>query len=161
MTILISIWSPKIHKSGFFVLNLGLFVFFAKFWKLTKLRMLILNMTIGFLHFLPKITKTRHFLSKIPNKVFLRSNLGIFVFQQNSAITQIRETWFKIRQKFFNILVPNYPMKGFLIPNLGIFVLLQNLLQLDKFGGADFKHDNISLKLLPKNIQIRHLCFQI
>ena len=52
-------------------------------------------------------------------------------------------------------------MKGFLIPNLGIFVLLQNLQQLDKFGGADFKHDNISLKLLPKNIQIRHLWFQI
>ena len=47
-------------------------------------------------------------------------------------------------------------MKEFFIQNLGIFDLIQNFLELEKFEGVDFKHDNISLNLLAKNTQRSH-----
>ena len=47
---------------------------------------------------------------------------------------------------FFKILALKYPNKAFLVPNVGIFVFSQNL-ELDKCDGADFKYDNIFLKV--------------
>ena len=66
MRILFSNSSPKIAKSGIFAPKFRYFCFFVKFWKWTNLRMMISNMTILFLKFLPKNTEIKHFWSKIP-----------------------------------------------------------------------------------------------
>ena len=46
--------------------------------------------------------------------------------------------------------------KAFLVPNLGN-LFLREILQLDKFEGANFKHNNIILKFQSKNTKTRHL----
>ena len=56
---------------------------------------------------------------------------------------------------------PKHPSKVFLIPNLGILIFFHEILQLDKFEGADFKYDNSFLKFQPENNQIRHFCSQV
>ena len=48
----------------------------------------------------------------------------------------------------------------FLVLNLGIF-LSHEILQVDKFDGADFKYDTIVFKFQSKNALIRHFWSQI
>ena len=51
---------------------------------------------------------------------------------------------------FFLILAQKYPNKVFLVPNLAIFIF-HEILQLEKFEGADFKYVNIIFKFQPRN----------
>ena len=60
----------------------------------------------------------------------------------------------------FQIKVLKYPNKAFLLPNLDIFIF-HEILQLDKFEGADFKYDSVIFKLQPKNTRIRDFWSQI
>ena len=48
-----------------------------------------------------------------------------------------------------------------MVPNLGVFIFFCEVLQLDKFEGADFKYDNSFSKFNPKNTQIRYFRYQI
>ena len=69
-------WS-KIPKSGILGPKFRHFCFFAKFCKQTNLKLLISNMTIVFLKFLPKNTQIRHFWSQIQAFLFLHKILQI------------------------------------------------------------------------------------
>ena len=87
-------------------------------------------------------------------------NFRNFVFSRNFAVWQIRGCWFQIWQYFCQVFVQKYPNQACLIPNLRIFILHQTL-QLDKFDGVDFKYDNGSFELKPKNTQIKHFLSKI
>ena len=63
-------------------------------------------------------------------------------------------------QQFFKALAQQYQNKIFSSQNLRTCVFYKSLL-LQKFGGADFKYQNSSLKLQPKNIQLRSVSSQI
>ena len=118
MTILFSNCSCKIHKSGIFGPKFRHFCFFLKFCKQTHLRVLISNMTIVFLQFLPKNTEIRYFWVKN---------------------TKIRNFWSQFQA----------------------FSLFHDILQVDKFEGADFKYENIIFKFQTKKSRITHFWFQI
>ena len=125
MTILFSNYSQKIPKPDFFGHKFSYFCFSVKFCKQTNLRVLISNITMVFLKFLPKNTQIRHFLVKN---------------------TQIRHFWSQIQA----------------------FLYFCEILQSDKFEGADFKYDNIVFKFQPKipksgifGPKFRHFCFSV
>ena len=78
---------------------------------------------------------------KINEYAFSVPNLRIFVFALNFATRQIQGFWFQIWQYFLQILAQKYPNKALLVPNLSNFIF-HEILQVDKFEGADFKCDN-------------------
>ena len=58
---------------------------------------------------------------------------------------------------FFKLLSQKYTNKAFWVPNLSLSIFFSHeIIQLDKFEGADFKYDNIFLKFQPKSTKIRH-----
>ena len=146
MTILFSNYSPKIPKSDFFGHKFRHFCFSVKFCKQTNLRVLISNITMVFLKFLPKNTQRRHFLvkntqirhfwSQIQAFLFFREILQShkfegadfkyhnIVFKFQPKITQIRCFWSQIQA----------------------FLFFPEILQIDNFEGADFKYDNSFFK---------------
>ena len=128
--------------------------------------MLISNMTILFSNSSPKIPKSGIFGSKFKDfyfctKLCYKTNSrtlisDMTIFQPKN--TQIRNFWSQLQA----------------------FLFFHEILQLDKFEGADFKcdnscfeipiqqdrfkdfkYDNSIFKLQPKNTQIRHFCPQI
>ena len=133
MTILFSIYSPKIPSSNIFDPKFRHICFFVKFCKQTKLKVQISNMTIVLLKLWPKNTQIQHFWSKIPKSGFFGPKFRHFYYftkfrnQTNSRVliskmtigflklwpknTQIRHFWSK------------YPNQAFLVPNLKIFIL--------------------------------------
>ena len=63
---------------------------------------------------------------------------------------------------FFKILSQKYTNKAFWVPNLSYtFFFSHEILQLDKFEGADFKYNNTFLKIVPENAQLRDIWSQI
>ena len=132
MTMLFSNSSPKVLKSGILGPKLRHFCFFVNFRKQTKLWVLISNMTIVFLKFLPKNTQGRHFLSQIQ---------AFSLFQDILQLDKFEGADFKLDNIFFQIPAQKYPNHTFLVQNLDFFFSSQNL-QLDKSEGVDFKYDN-------------------
>ena len=156
MIILISISSPKIHKSSF-LSQIQAFLLISEILEIDKFEDAVFKYDNRFSKCLIQNHQNKAFLVKNTQiKHFWSQTLAFFVSRQNSAIRQIRGSSFQIRQQFFKILVPKYPFKELFIQNLGIFVFSQIFFQIDIIEGADFKHDNISLKLLPKNTEVRH-----
>ena len=77
---------------------------------------------------------------------------------------------FKYHNGIFKILAQKYPNKAFLVKNTQIrhfwfqiqaLLFFREILQSDKFEGADFKYDNIVFKFQPKITQIRRFWSQI
>ena len=123
MTILFWNSSPKYPNKAFLVPNLGIFVFFTKFFFhhfcfCTKLcskansRTQNSNMTILFSNSTLKIRKSGIFGSKFKD----------FYFAPNVAIRQIRKRWFQIWQWVFRVTLPNVSIFLFLH---GIFAYLK------------------------------------
>ena len=155
--ILFSNSSPKISKSSIFGPQLDILFFFRKILQIDKIEDAGFKYDNRFSKFLIQNYQNKAFLVKNTQiKHFWSQTQAFFVFRQNSAIRQIRGSSFQIRQQFFKILVPKYPFKELFIQNLGIFVFSQIFFQLNIIEVDDFKHDNISLKLLPKNTEVRH-----
>ena len=120
--------------------NLDIFVFFAKFSNHANPRVLISNMTI----FSLKILVQKYLI-----KVFLVPNLAIFVFffLQNFAFRQIRLCWFQIWQYFFKkFQLKNTQIRHFWC-QIQPFWFFCEILQLDKFKGADFNYGNSFFKI--------------
>ena len=67
------------------------------------------------------------------------SNMTIAFLKVQPKNTQIRHFWSQIQA----------------------FLFFREILQLDKFEGADFKYDNIVFKFQPKNTKMRHIWSQI
>ena len=107
---------------------------------------------------------------KYPNKTFLVPNLGIFVFFakfSNEANSRVLISNMTI--VFFKVLAQKYQNKAFLVKNSEIrhfwsqiqeFWLFREILQIDKFEGADFKYHN-SFKILAHKYQISHFWSEI
>ena len=149
--------SPKISKSSIFGPQLDILFFFRKILQIDKIEDAGFKYDNRFSKCLIQNHQNKAFLVKNTQiKHFWSQTQAFSVSRQNSAIRQIRGSSFQIRQQFFKILVPKYPFKELFIQNLGIFVFSQIFFQLDIIEGADFKHDNIFLKLLPKNTEVRH-----
>ena len=149
-------WS-KISQQGVFGPKFRHFCFFVKFCKQTNLRVLISNMTIVLLAFLPKNTQLRHFQSQIQAFLFftkfcnytnlkmVNSNMRMFFSNSSPKIPELH-------------IFRHFQIK--IVSNLDIFAFLQNF-QSDKIQGADFKYDNSFFKFQPKNTKIRHFWSQI
>ena len=127
MTIVFSNPSPKICKSHIFGPKFRNFCFFHEISQLDKFRVLISNITILFSNSSPKY----------PNKAFLVSNLGIFVFftkffctifvfAPDFATRQIPRWRFKIKQQYFQIPPQKYANQAILfkdfyfVPNVAV-----------------------------------------
>ena len=130
------------------------FAVWVKDLYLTNLRALISDMTILF----------QILAQKYRGKVFLVTNLGIFVFFKKKFVIRLNFV------SFFRILAQKYPNKGFFVPDLGIYVCFGfwflffvfcfvvffsggggwggegGILQLDKLEGFDFKYSHSFLK---------------
>ena len=115
-------------------------------------------MTIGFLNFLYKITKIRHFWLKIPKSSIFGLKLRHFLFfSKTLQLGKFEEVHFKYGSSFLKFQSQNTHLRNFLSEiQVFLFFYKQNFFLLDIFEDADFKHDNISLKLLPKNTEVRH-----
>ena len=179
VTILLSSSSSKISKSGIFGPEFMHFCFFMKFWKQKIWRVLISNMTIDFLKFLPKNSQITHFWSQI-QAFLLISNIVFFKFQPRNI--QVRHFWSQIQAfSFFRgiLQLGKFKSADFKYDNIVFksqskntqirhsqsqvqtFSLFHHILQLDKFEGADIKYDNIFFKFQPKNTQITHFWSRI
>ena len=80
MTKLFSSSSITIPKSGLLGLRFRHFCVFVKFCNQTNSRVLISNLTIVLLKFLPKNTQIRHSWSKIPKNGIFSPKFGHFCF---------------------------------------------------------------------------------
>ena len=105
----------------------------------------------------------RHFFfqicaQKYQNNSFFVPNLGIIFFSRNFAVRQIWRCWYHIWQNYLQILAQKKPNQTFLVSNWNIFIFTPNLAT-RQVQDADFKYENIFLKLQPKNTQIRHCSF--
>ena len=95
-------------------------------------------------------------------------NLGIFFFSRNFAVRQNDadimliscwyQWWYHIWQNYLQTLAQKKPNQTFLVSNWNIFIFTPNLAT-RQVQDADFKYENIFLKLQPKNTQIRHCSF--
>ena len=108
--------SPKIPKEGIFGPKVRYICFFLRILQYYKIEGTDFKYDNRLLNFS---------LKKL--KAFLVSNLGVFIFWQNFAISQIRGCWLQIWQYYFRIAAQNYPNQAFLIPNLRIFIISGNL----------------------------------
>ena len=147
-------WS-KIPKNGIFSPKFGHFCFSAKFCNQINSRVLISNMTIVFFFkFLPKNSKIRHFWSKIQKNVIFGPKFRQFGFftkfcnRTNSKvlISNMTKVFFKFQPK--NTLIRHFWSQ------IQAFSLFHEILQLDKFKGADFKYGNIIFKFQSQNTEI-------
>ena len=99
----------------------------------------------------------RYFWSQI--QAFLYFSKFLQLEKPEGADFKSDNSFFKIlAQKYLHeaFLVKNTQVKHVLSPKVRYFLFFRQILQLDKFEGADFKYDNSFLKLLLKNTQIRH-----
>ena len=55
---------------------------------------------------------------------------------------------FKYDNRFLKIVAPKYASKVLFLSQLIIFVFFHKILQLDKFGGANWKYNNSNFKIL-------------
>ena len=160
MTILFSNYSPKIPKPDFFGHKFRNFCFSVKFCKQANLRVLISNITMVFLKFLPKNTQIRqffvkntqirHFWSQIQAFLFFREILQLFKFKgvdfkyDNSFLkfqpknTQTKHSWSKILKN------------GFFDPKFRHFCF---------FTKICIQANSKVLKFQPKNTRITHFWF--
>ena len=93
--------------------------------------------------------------------VFLVHNLSTFVSLQNFRSTQIRGFEFQISKSFLKKIQPKIYKQDIFWAQIQAFLLFHDILQLDKFQGADFKYDNILFTFQPKNTQLKHFLAQI
>ena len=82
-------------------------------------------------------------------KTFLVPNLGIFLISLILELDIINGADFKYDNIIFKFQPKNtqikhfwFQIKAYLVPNSGIFVFFRQILQLEKFEGADIKYDN-------------------
>ena len=61
----------------------------------------------------------------------------------------------------FEISSSKIPKSGIFGSKFRYFFIFHEILQQNKFEGADFKYDNIVFKFRPKSTQIRHFLSQI
>ena len=127
----------------------------------TNRSILISNMTLVFLNFFPKNTQINHFWSQIQAFLFFRKILKLekfedaafkydnIVFKFQPKTTQIKHFWFHIQALFVRFIFCVF-----------FFFFWQNF-PLDKFGVLISNIKLASLKLQPKNTQIRHFWSQI
>ena len=143
-------FQPQNTQIGHFWSEVRDFCFFVKFCKQKNLRVLILNITIVFLQFFPKNTQIRHFWSQIQ---------GLMCFRKILQLEKLQGADFKYDNSIFKILAQKYINKAFLVKNMQIshfcsqiqaFLFFRDILQLDKFEGADFKYGNSFQILAPK-----------
>ena len=138
-------------------------------------------MTKVFLNVLPIIAQIRHLSSKIPKLGTFGPKFRHFhYFTIFCNSTNSRLLISNLTIVFWKFLPWKYPIKAFLVKNTQIkyfwcqisaFLFLHQILQLDKFKGADFKYDKNFFKslakiypnkaFLVKNVQIRHFWSQI
>ena len=146
MTMLFSNSSPKVLKSGILGPKLRHFCFFVNFRKQTKLRVLISNMTIVFLKFLPKNTQGRHFLSQIQ---------AFSLFQDILQLDKFEGADFKFDNIFFQIPAQKYPNHTFLVQNLDFF-FLRKICNQTNLRVLISNMTIVFSNLQPKNTKIRH-----
>ena len=147
-------FQPKNTQDGIFGTKSKHFCFFfcfAEFGNQTNSRVLISNMTISFSKSSPKIpesgilgTKFKHFRFFV--KFYKDKNLRVLI--SNMIIVRFSNSCQKI------------PKQGIFNPKIRHFWFFEKIWLLDKLEGADFKYDNIFLKLQPKNTQIRDFLYQ-
>ena len=140
--------SPKIPKQRISGSKIRHFYFFIKFCNETNSRVLISNMTILFSNYSPKIIE----------HTFLVPNLRIFIFALNYATRQMQGRWFQIDNIFFKFKPKNTQIRHFWF-QIKAFLFFHQILQLDKFEGADFKCGNSFLKFQSnkKNSKISNM----
>ena len=136
--------SPKIPKEGIFGPKVRYICFFLRILQYYKIEGTDFKYDNRLLNFS---------LKKL--KAFLVSNLGVFIFWQNFAISQIRGCWLQIWQYYFRIAAQNYPNQAFLIPNLRIFIISGNL-AIRQIRRDLFQTWQFFFKFQPKNTEIRH-----
>ena len=160
MKILFSNSSPKIPKSGIFGPKYRRF-FFREVLQIDKFEDADFKYYNSFLKFQPKNSQIRHFGPKARDFDF---------FAKFFNLTNSKLLISNMTKVFFKILVQKYQNRVFLFKNTQIrpfwfqfqtFSLFHDILQLDKFEGADFKYGNIAFKFQPKNTQIRHFWSRI
>ena len=140
MGILFSNYSQNYPNKSFLVLNLGISIFFTKFFftifyfctKLcskTNSRTQISNMTMVFSISTPKIRISDMFGPKFKD----------FYFVSNAAIRQIQGHWSQIWQWFFRITVWKYPSKAVFVLNVSIFFIFAWIFTYWKIQGYLFQ----------------------
>ena len=96
---------------------------------------------------------------------FFVSNLGILFFRQILKIYKYEGVDFEYDQNYLKIQAQKYTNKAFLFKNtqgkqfqtqIQVSLFFPEILQLDKFEGADFKFDNIVFKFQSKATQMKH-----
>ena len=149
MTISFSKSSPKIPESGILGTKFKHFRFSVKFYKDKNLRVLISNMIIvRFSNSCQKIPKQGIFNPKIRHFWF---------FEKFGCQTNWRVLISNTTISFLNSR-PKTPKSGIFLYQIQAFLFFREILQIDKFEGVDFKYGNrFFFKLLPKNIQRRHI----
>ena len=170
MTMQFSNFSPKIPKQGIFGPKSRNFHFFWENLELDKIDFGDIKYDYIIIKFQSKNTQIRYFCPKFKDFQFCTKLCN----KTNSKKLISNMILF-----FFQIPAQKYPNKAFW-SQIQAFLFFHKILQLDKFEGADlkcdnsffkipvqqnrvkdFKYDNSIFKLQPKNMQIRHFCFQI
>ena len=147
MTRYYQIPAQKYPNKAFLVPNLRIFCFAPNFVNKANSRSLISNMTMVFQKCCPKYA----------NKVFL-VELRIYIFAQNLFLVKFeRDFKYDSTLVIFEITLNsiNTQMRHFLSQIQG-FLFLHEIMQLDKFEGAEFNYGNSILKK-----RLRHRCFHL
>ena len=167
MTMLFLNSSPKISKLFIFGPKFTHFCFFHEIVQIYKFEGAEFKYSNSFFTILSQKCPNKALFVKNTQKSHFGSEIQAFLFfHEVLQRDKFDSSDFKYDTSVFKVLSQKYPNKTFLFKytqikhfcsQIQVILFFRQILQLDKFEGADFKYDSIVFKLQSKNTQIRHL----